>query len=258
MATAMPNDSRQRIVPGDPIVSRRMARRLLDSVIPRPAKSIGEPPMSIHLRSLVGSAIAVMVFGATCGLHAQTISATAPPSDNSSLASALAGSSSHANDSFIGVAVGRSNYNTSCGNVAGLTCSHSATSYSITAGDMFTRNVGFEVSYLDLGRANRADGSVRARGLNLSAVGRLPLGETLSLAGKVGTTYGVTHVNAPALSGVSSGRDSGFGLGYGVALDVNVMRGLQGEVGWEQHDLHFAGQGKSNVSNVTLGLAYLF
>ncbi|HEY9026840.1 MAG TPA: hypothetical protein VIP05_21280, partial [Burkholderiaceae bacterium] len=76
--------------------------------------------------------------------------------------------------------------------------------------------------------------------------------------GKVGPTYGMTKVSAPEGSGVASGRARGVGLGYGVALDVNFARGLHGSVGWEQHDFKFAGQGRSNVHNVTLSLGYMF
>ena len=111
---------------------------------------------------------------------------------------------------------------------------------------------------MNFGRADRAGGSVIARGINLSAVGRLPLGDNFALEGKVGPTYGVTHVTAAADSGLASGRASGVGLGYGVALDVNVARGLHGSVGWEQHDFKFAGQGRSNVKNLTLALGYTF
>jgi hypothetical protein len=60
------------------------------------------------------------------------------------------------------------------------------------------------------------------------------------------------------VAGIASGRDRGFGLGYGVALDVNVARGVHGSIGWEQHDFHFAGQGRSAVRNVTLALGYTF
>ena len=123
---------------------------------------------------------------------------------------------------------------------------------------MFTENLGAEISLLNFGTADRANGGVSARGINLSAVGRVPLGDSFGIEGKLGTTYGVTHVNAAALSGVSSGRDKGFGLAYGVAFDVNIARGLHGAIGWEQHDFHFAGQGTSNVKNITVGLAYAF
>jgi hypothetical protein len=86
----------------------------------------------------------------------------------------------------------------------------------------------------------------------------LTLGDSVGLSGKVGATYGITHVSAVADAGLPSGRDKGLGLGYGVALDVNVIRGIHGAVGWEQHDFHFAGQGTSKVKNVTLALGYTF
>jgi OOP family OmpA-OmpF porin len=209
--------------------------------------------MTTTFRALSSAIVAAAALGIACG---NAGAQTTPPSQ-SSMADNLDNASTKVGR-FVGVAIGKSAYRTSCGNVAGLTCSNSGTSYSVTAGNMFTDNVGVELSYLDLGKADRAGGNVRARGLNISAVGRLPLGDSFGLQGKVGTTYGVTRANSAAISGLSSGRDSGFGLGYGVALDANVARGLHGAVGWEQHDFHFAGQGRSMVRNLTLGLAYTF
>jgi hypothetical protein len=158
---------------------------------------------------------------------------------------------------FLDINVGRASYNTPCG-LAGLTCQKNVTSYSVTAGDMFSENFGTELSFLNFGTAHRAGGGVSARGLNLSAVGRLPLGDYFGVAGKVGATYGVTHVNAPDGSGVPTGKEKGFGLGYGVQMDVKVAHDLRGEIGWEQHDFHFAGSGISSVRNVTVGVAYRF
>lgn len=190
---------------------------------------------------------ALVIAGGACAQSAQP-----------SLANSIGDAENKQGNSFIGIAVGRAQYGTSCGSVAGLTCQRGTTSYSLTAGNMFTDNVGIELSAMNLGKADRAGGSVIARGINLSAVGRLPLGDSLAVLGKVGTTYGVTRVSAPSGTGVATGRDSGFGLGYGVALDLNVERGLHGSVGWEQHDFHFVGQGKSNVRNVTVALGYTF
>ncbi len=204
--------------------------------------------MSRQLRALSGAiAVAAAALAIPCGAGAQ-----------SSLAAGVGNASATAGRSFIDIAVGKPRYATSCGDVAGFTCSNNGTSYSITAGNMFTQNVGASLAYLDLGNADRAGGSVRARGLNLSAVGRVPLGDSFAVEGKIGTTYGVTHVQANPLSGVTNGRDSGFGLAYGVALDVNFARGLRGSVGLDQHAMHFAGQGTSTVRNVTVGLGYQF
>lgn len=203
--------------------------------------------MTSNLRALVHGAVAMSALVLATGACAQ-----------SSLAREIGDAGPQAGRSFIDLAVGKSTYNTSCGSVAGLTCSRGTTSYSLTAGNMITSNLGIELSAMNLGRADRAGGSVIARGINLSAVGRLPLGDSLALEGKIGPTFGVTRVSAAAAAGIPSGRDRGLGLGYGVALDVNVAHGLHGAVGWEQHDFHFVGQGTSSVRNITLALGYRF
>ena len=206
--------------------------------------------MTSTLRALSHGAVAMAALGLAFGACAQ--------SSQSSLAKEIGESSSQAGKSFIDLSIGKSTYGTSCGNVAGLTCQRGTTSYSLTGGNMLTKNLGVELTAMNLGKADRAGGSVIARGINLSAVGRLPLGDVFALEGKIGPTYGVTKVSAPDVAGIPSGRAHGFGLGYGVALDVNVSRGLHGSIGWEQHDFHFVGQGRSAVKNVTLALGYTF
>ena len=206
--------------------------------------------MTSALRALTHGAVAAAALGIAAGACAQ--------SSQSSLAKEIGDSRPQASKSFIDLSVGKSTYNTSCGNVAGLTCSRGTTSYSLTAGNMVTDNVGVELSAMNLGRADRAGGSVIARGINLAAVGRVPLGDSFAIEGKVGPTLGVTHVSTVEASGLPSGRARGVGLGYGVALDMNVARGWHGSVGWEQHDFKFVGQGRQAVKNVTLALGYTF
>jgi hypothetical protein len=221
--------------------------------------------MSIRPVSFPRSAILIAALGFCAGAFAQTPAVeqplptpvTEPPSASTTNATIFPATRS-TRDTFIGIAIGKPTYSTSCGNIAGLSCSNNGTSVSVTAGNMFTRNWGGELSYLDLGKADRAGGSVDARGVNVSVVGRLPLGDNFALEGKVGGTYGITHVNPNPLSGLPSGRSSGFGLGYGVAFNVSFTHGLQASIGWEQHDFHFAGQGMSTVQNITLGVAYRF
>jgi hypothetical protein len=206
--------------------------------------------MSSPLRALTHGVVAAAALGIAVGACAQD--------SQTSLAREIGAAKQQAGKSFVDLSVGRATYSTSCGNVAGLTCSRGTTSYSLTAGNMITDNVGIELSAMNLGRADRAGGSVIARGINLSAVGRLPLGDVFALEGKVGPTYGVTKVSAADASGLQDGRARGVGLGYGVALDMNFAGGLHGAVGWEQHDFKFAGQGRSDVHNVTLSLGYTF
>jgi OOP family OmpA-OmpF porin len=206
--------------------------------------------MTAHLRAVTHGAIAVAALGIAFAACAQ--------SSQASLAKEIVASHSAAGKSFIDLSIGRATYSTSCGNVAGLTCQRGTTSYSLTGGNMLTENLGVQLTAMNLGKADRAGGSVIARGLNLSAVARIPLGDSFGVEGKVGPTYGVTHVKSPQVAGLSSGRDSGFGIGYGVALDVAVARGVHGSLGWEKHDFHFVGQGRSAVKNLTLAVGYTF
>jgi hypothetical protein len=187
-----------------------------------------------------------------------TVIGACAQSSPSTLAREIGDSASVSGRSFLDLSVGRSSYGTSCGTVAGLTCSRGTTSYSLTGGNMLTENLGVQLTAMNLGKADSAGGSVIARGINLSAIGRLPLNDSFAVEGKVGPTYGVTHVSAPQVAGIPSGRASGIGLGYGVALQADVARGLHGSIGWEQHDFRFVGQGRSEVRNVTLALGYTF
>jgi hypothetical protein len=228
-----------------------MARGLPERDHPTSCKINRNVTMTSTPRALQrGAVAAVVALVAVVGARAQ--------SSQSTLAREIGESAPAAGRSFLDLSVGRSSYSSSCGSVAGMTCSRGTTSYSLTGGNMLTGNLGVQLTAMNLGKADRAGGSVIARGINLSAVGRLPLNDSLAVEAKLGPTYGVTRVSAPAVAGIASGRDSGVGLGYGVALQANVARGVHGAIGWEQHDFHFVGQGRSEVSNVTLALGYTF
>ena len=162
--------------------------------------------MTSSFRALTHGAVAVAALGIAFGACAQ--------SSQTSLAKEIGDAGPQAGKSFIDLSVGKAAYHTSCGDVAGLTCSRGTTSYSLTAGNMITDNIGVELSAMNFGKADAAGGSVSARGLNLSAVGRLPLGENFGIEGKVGPTYGVTHVTAATEAGLVNGRATGLGLGY--------------------------------------------
>lgn len=157
------------------------------------------------------------------------------------------------------VAVGRSHFGTSCGVVAGLTCKNAGIAYSLRAGDMFSTYFGAELSFLDFGHADRAGGTVSARAGDLALVGRMPVTDHLELTGKVGGTWGVTHVSASTAAGLATtGRASGWGVGYGLGLNYNVSRTVSASLEWQRHDLHFAGQGNQPVSMITAGLGWRF
>lgn len=159
---------------------------------------------------------------------------------------------------YVGVNVGRPDYDTPC--VAGFSCSNNATAYKLYTGGMFSEYVGAELGYVNMGRATRADGRTEAHGINLSLVGRVPLGG-FNLFGKVGTTYGRTKSTAsPAatLAGATTGKGSGWGGSYGVGVGFDLTQASSIVLEWERHEFRFPGLGKENVDTTMLGYVHRF
>lgn len=159
--------------------------------------------------------------------------------------------------SYVGVNVGKSDF--SVGNGNGIFSSESKdTAYSIYGGSYFNNNLGMELGFTDFGKINRAGGTTKAQGFNVSLVGRLPLSPAFNLLGKVGTTYGRTDVSSSPVSGVASGSESGFGVSYGVGAEYAFNPQLSAVLQYDSHDLKFAGNGRDRVSATTAGLRYKF
>lgn len=159
--------------------------------------------------------------------------------------------------SYVGVNVGKSDF--SVGNGNGIFSSESKdTAYNIYGGSYFNNNLGMELGFTDFGKINRAGGTTKAQGFNLSLVGRLPLSPAFNLLGKVGTTYGRTDVTSFPGSGVASGSENGFGVSYGVGAEYAFNPQLSAVVQYDAHNLKFAGSGRDRVSTTTAGLRYKF
>jgi len=76
-------------------------------------------------------------------------------------------SSSRKGETFIGIVIGKPTYETSCGNIPGLSCANNGTSVSVTAGNMFMEYFGAELTYLNLGSADGVDQHELALGRRL-------------------------------------------------------------------------------------------
>ena len=197
---------------------------------------------------LIGSLVVVVAsLVAVTGVQAQTT--TTNTNNAYSLGSA--------DNSYVGLGVGRSDFK--LGNGIGIFGSDQGDmSYNVQAGSYFNKNFGFEVGYTDFGKINRAGGSTKANGINLSLIGKLPLNNAFSLLGKVGTTYGNTDVSAAPGSGVASGSESKFGLSYGIGAEYAFSQQWSGVLQYEEHDLKFAGGNNERISNTTVSARYRF
>ena len=159
--------------------------------------------------------------------------------------------------SYIDLGVGQSDY--SLGNGTGLFGSDQRdTSYSIRAGGFSSNNLGAEIGYTDYGSINRAGGSTKAQGINLSLLGKLPLNTSFNLLGKLGTTYARTRVSSNPLSGVTQGSERGFGLSYGLGAEYVFSPQWSTVLQYESQKLKFAGDKTDWVGLTSLSARYRF
>ncbi len=162
-----------------------------------------------------------------------------------------------AGQSYVGLNAGQSDF--SLGNGTGLyAADRHDTAYNLYLGTFFNQNFGFEAGYTDFGQVTRAGGSTKANGFNLSAVGKLPLGESFNLLGKLGATYGRTEVSSAFNSGVQAGNEDGFGWNYGVGVEYLFNPQWSAVLQYDEHQLKFVGSGRDRVSATTLGVRLRF
>ena len=157
---------------------------------------------------------------------------------------------------YVGISAGQSKYDLRSG-TGGFGFDDSDTAFKIYTGGYFNPYFGLEAGYLHMGSADRIGGSTKAQGLNLSLIGRAPLGEQFDVFGKLGTTYGRTRTSGYSGVGVATGKDSGFGLSYGLGVRWAFTPQWAAVLEWERHRFHFA-DGKSDVDMTSLGLQYRF
>ena len=158
---------------------------------------------------------------------------------------------------YAGLNVGSSNY--SLGSGSRLFASDDTdTVYNIYTGTFFHPNFGLELGYTNFGKIDRAGGKTKAEGINLSLVGRAPISPSFNLLGKLGTTYGRTDVSAAPGAGVAAGRETGFGMSYGLGAEYVFNPQLSAVLQYDEHRLKFVGEGSDRVNATTVGLRYRF
>jgi OOP family OmpA-OmpF porin len=128
----------------------------------------------------------------------------------------------------------------------------------LSLGAMVNPNFGYEIGYVDFGNVDRAGGNTKARGVNLSLVGRVPLGERFGVFGKLGTTYGRSTVSSAVGSGVTPGRETGWGVAYSLGASFDITQQWSVVAEWERHDIRFAGTGREEIDAASIGVRYRF
>lgn len=158
---------------------------------------------------------------------------------------------------YVGINLGRANYHGHCGADV-LGCDDPKISGKVYTGGMFNDYLGIELGYLHMGKAERTAARGDAQGINLSLVGRVPLGTAFSAFAKGGATYGRTHVSSEQPFKLPGSSESGWGGSYGAGLGFELSRQSALVLEWERHRFHFAGDSKQDVDATTLGYMHRF
>lgn len=119
------------------------------------------------------------------------------------------------------------------------------------ARSMLSEHWGTEVGVLDA-RTLASGVPGRRQGLNISMVGRAPLGQSLGVFGKIGAVQAM---------GPGSGlgmRAAGPGLSLGAGLSYDITPRLSATLAWDSVDLRFAGVGREPVRSTSVGLQYRY
>ena len=195
-------------------------------------------------------------FKISCLVLAAVMMSAAAAAQAQSNSNSTMGSMYTPGSSYVGFNAGRSDFK--LGNGTGfLPFGTKDNAYSIYAGSYFNPNFGLKLGYIDFGRISRGTGTTRAKGANLSLVGKLALNDTFSLTGRVGGTYSRSDVSSAFGSGIASGKESGLGASYGVGGEYAFNNNWAAVVQYDEHDVRFI-SGKENINVVSVGLKYRF
>ncbi|EYC50505.1 membrane protein [Hylemonella gracilis str. Niagara R] len=137
---------------------------------------------------------------------------------------------------------------------------HLDRSYGVAMGRYFqSSNLGMELGYTDFGDVHRLGRSTEAQGINLSLIGRAQLGNAFNVLGQIGGVYSRTDVSSRPGSGASdTGTEHGLDWTYGVGLEYVFTRRVSGVLQYDGYRMDFADKGRERITNLALGLRYLY
>lgn len=156
---------------------------------------------------------------------------------------------------YVGLNIGKPDYQGDC--PTGFSCDDANARAHLYTGGFVNDWLGAELGYQYEGKADRAGGTMRAEGINLSLVLHAPLGQ-FHLYGKVGGLYARTKVSADALSGVSTGKETGWGssVAIGAGFDFTPSSGVVLELARNRY--RFAGDVRENIDSANIGYVHRF
>ena len=147
----------------------------------------------------------------------------------------------------------------------------SDTGYKLFAGYKYNKNFAVEGGYFDLGQfgftattvpAGTLNGNLKLNGLNLDAVGILPINEKFSAFGRVGMNYAESKDSFSGSGAVNvlnpnpSKREANLKFGAGLQYDFNQSIGMRAEA--ERYRINDAVGSKGDIDVLSVGMVYRF
>ena len=145
------------------------------------------------------------------------------------------------------------------------------TGYKLFGGYQFDKIFSLEGGYFNLGKfgftattvpAGTLTGNIKLQGLNLDAVGILPIAEKFSAFGRVGLIYAQARDSftgtglVTVLNPNPSKRDTNYKFGLGGQYDFNPSLGMRAEA--ERYRINDAVGNKGDINLFSVGLVYRF
>ena len=143
--------------------------------------------------------------------------------------------------------------------------------WKLYGGYRLTPNFALEGGYYDLGKFNYRyntvplgsfGGEMRVRGLNLDAVGIVPMGDRFSVFGRIGAAYSDVRTDFSRSGAVgpialdSSQRKLGPKIGVGLQYAFTDRLSVRGEI--ERYRVKDPVRNRSNIDMASVGLVYYF
>src|SRR3989338_3102117 len=143
--------------------------------------------------------------------------------------------------------------------------------YKLFGGYQYNKNFAVEAGYFDLGQfgytatvvpAGTLTGTIKLEGLNLDAVGTLPLTEKFSVLGRLGLNYAQARDTFNGTGAVTvlnpnpSKNQVNYKLGAGLQYDFTPSLGMRIEA--ERYRINDAVGNRGDVDMYSLGLVYRF
>ncbi len=173
---------------------------------------------------------------------------------------------------YVGAAIGESKAKDACDGLSGIgfvgNCDEKDTAWKVFAGYQFNRYWGLELGWTDLGES-KASGTVggvpataraEVKGVELTAVGTVPIGERFSLFGKVGAYRWDVDSRATVGAVTTAPDDTGTNFTYGVGLGFHINRNLSIRAEWQRYNDvgDNATTGRSDINLISAGAVFKF